>query len=86
MVIIEAMACGTPVISFPEGAAAEIIQPGRNGFLVTDTREVARTVQIVSSLDPHQCRASVLERYAIADVGAAYVTLYRNSTSARRWT
>ena len=42
MVMVEALACGTPVIAFPEGAAAEIVIDGENGMLVADEAEMAR--------------------------------------------
>ena len=49
MVMVEALAAGTPVIAFPQGAASEIVVNGRNGYLVSDEREMAASV--ASSLD-----------------------------------
>ena len=63
MVMVEALACGTPVIAFPEGAAAEIVIDGENGMLVADEAEMARAVARLGSIDPRRCRASVAERY-----------------------
>ena len=48
MVMVEALACGTPVIAFPEGAAAEIVIDGENGMLVADEAEMARAIGEVS--------------------------------------
>jgi len=42
MVMVEALACGTPVIAFPEGAAPEIVQDKFNGYLVDDEESMAR--------------------------------------------
>ena len=44
MVMVEALACGTPVIAFPEGAARELVVDGRTGFLVDDERAMAAAV------------------------------------------
>jgi glycosyltransferase involved in cell wall biosynthesis len=44
MVMVEALACGTPVIAFPEGAAVEIVQDGLNGYLVDDEDAMAAAV------------------------------------------
>jgi glycosyltransferase involved in cell wall biosynthesis len=56
MVMIEALACGTPVIAFPEGAATEIVIDGHNGMLVADETEMARAVGHVGAIDPSRCR------------------------------
>ena len=49
MVMVEALACGTPVIAFPEGAAAEIVIDGENGMLVSDEHEMARAIDQVGA-------------------------------------
>ena len=66
MVMVEALACGTPVIAFPKGAAAEIVLDGENGMLVSDEGEMARAVEMLGAIDPLRCRATVAERYDIA--------------------
>ncbi|HYB26192.1 MAG TPA: glycosyltransferase family 4 protein [Solirubrobacteraceae bacterium] len=80
MVMVEALACGTPVIAFPEGAAAEIVIDGENGLLVSDEEEMARAIDQVGALgaiDPARCRASVAERYDIAVTATGYERVYR---------
>lgn len=52
MVMVEALACGTPVIAFPEGAANEIIMSGENGFLVADEAEMASAVDLLAASAP----------------------------------
>ena len=44
MVMVEALACGTPVIAFPEGAARELVIDGKTGFLVDDERAMADAI------------------------------------------
>jgi len=83
MVMIEALACGTPVIAFPEGAAAEIVIDGQNGMLVSDEQQMARAIDQVGAMgamgaiDPARCRASVAERYDIAVTAIGYERVYR---------
>jgi glycosyltransferase involved in cell wall biosynthesis len=82
MVMIEALACGTPVIAFPDGAAGEIVIPGVNGFLVDDETAMADAVARLGEIDPDVCRASVRERYDIGLVGAGYERVYRRVAGA----
>jgi glycosyltransferase involved in cell wall biosynthesis len=79
MVMIEALACGTPVIAFPEGAATEIVIDGHNGMLVADETEMARAVGHVGAIDPSRCRESVRARYDIALVADGYEAVYRRA-------
>jgi glycosyltransferase involved in cell wall biosynthesis len=79
MVMIEALACGTPVIAFPEGAAKEIVVDGVNGFLVEDERAMAAAVDRLGEIDPAACRASVSGRYDVEAVTAAYERVYRRT-------
>lgn len=77
MVMIEALACGTPVIAFREGAATEIVLDQANGFLVADEEAMAEAVHDLEQIDPGRCRASVAERYDVAGVTDAYDQVYR---------
>lgn len=82
MVMVEALACGTPVIAFPEGAAREIVIHGVNGFLVENESEMAEAIQGVQAISPAQCRASVL-RYDVRSVAARYEAVYQGLVRAR---
>ncbi len=84
MVMVEALACGTPVIAFPEGAAAEIVIDGENGMLVADEVEMARAVDQLGSIDAVRCRASVAERYDVSVTVAGYEDVYRRAIAADR--
>jgi glycosyltransferase involved in cell wall biosynthesis len=77
MVMVEALACGTPVIAFPDGAAGEVVQHGRNGFLVADEHEMAQAVDQLPSINARACRESVSRRYAVGAVAGRYEELYR---------
>jgi len=84
MVMIEALACGTPVIAFPEGAAAEIVIDTVNGMLVADEAHMAEAIGQVDLIDPRRCRASVAARYDIAVTVAGYQRVYRDAIAAER--
>lgn len=77
MVMIEALACGTPVIAFREGAATEIVLHEANGFLVADEEGMAEAVHDLEEIDPERCRATVAERYDVSSVTDAYDQVYR---------
>jgi glycosyltransferase involved in cell wall biosynthesis len=59
MVMVEALACGTPVLAFSEGAAPEIVEDGKTGFLCHDEAEMAEAIGRVDELDRADCRAAV---------------------------
>jgi glycosyltransferase involved in cell wall biosynthesis len=83
MVMVEALACGTPVIAFPEGAARELVCHGRTGFLVEDEQAMGAAVGRLPGIAPRDCRAWVAEHCDIDVVAAAYEQTYRSVTQAR---
>jgi glycosyltransferase involved in cell wall biosynthesis len=75
--VVEAMACGTPVIAYSRGSMPEIIDDHHTGFLVTDVDgAVAATSEIVR-LDRAAIRSSTVERFDVATMVDRYVTVYR---------
>lgn len=78
MVMVEALACGTPVIAFPEGAARELVLDGQTGFLVEDERAMAAAVGELPRISPRNCRAWVAEHCDVDVVAAAYERTYRS--------
>jgi len=81
LVMVEALACGTPVVSFAEGAACEIVQPGVNGFLVEDEEQMAAALRDLPQISPQACRDSVARRYAVDTVVAGYESVYARAVS-----
>jgi len=79
MVMIEALACGTPVIAFPEGDAREIVIDDHNGMLVTDEAEMACATARLASIDPLACRHSARSRYDVAITTDGYEAVYRSA-------
>jgi glycosyltransferase involved in cell wall biosynthesis len=83
IVMVEAMACGTPVVAFPEGAARDVVVDGCNGFLVDDEEAMAHAVGRLSTIDPAECRSGVVERYGVDRVAAAYEAAYADVARGR---
>ncbi len=77
MVMVEALSCGTPVIAFPEGAAAELVVDGSTGYLVEDEAAMAAAVQRLPELRARDCRAWVAAHCDVDVVAAAYERAYR---------
>jgi glycosyltransferase involved in cell wall biosynthesis len=77
MVMVEALASGTPVIAFAEGAARELVQDGETGFLVDDEAAMAAAIGRLPSIAPADCRAWVSEHCDIGVVAHAYERAYR---------
>jgi glycosyltransferase involved in cell wall biosynthesis len=75
--VVEAMACGTPVIASRRGSMAEIIEHGVNGFLVDNHEEALAAVEQVATLDRAAVRRSVETRFHVDRMADEYLALYR---------
>lgn len=75
--VVEAMACGTPVIATARGSMPEIVRHGENGFLVTGAAEAVAAVARRGSLDRRAVRASVEERFNAERMVDDYIAVYR---------
>ena len=76
LVMAESLACGTPVLATPRGAAPEIVRPGRTGFLCRDTECLVAAVGSVGSLSRQACRADMEDRFSIERMARDHVALY----------
>ncbi len=83
MVMVEALACGTPVIAFPESAAVELVLDGQTGFLVEDELAMAVAVDRLPCIAPRDCRAWVADHCDVDVVAAAYESPYRSVVHQR---
>jgi len=82
MVMVEAMASGTPVIAFPEGAARELVRDGVTGFLVEDEQAMAAAIGRLATIAPRDCRNWVAAHCDVDVVAAAYERTYRTVADA----
>jgi glycosyltransferase involved in cell wall biosynthesis len=76
LVMIEAMACGTPVIAWPHGSVPEIMEDGVTGFIVEEVDEAARAVERVESFDRRWCREAFERRFTVARMAEDYINIY----------
>lgn len=83
MVMIEALACGTPVLAFPEGAAPEVVEHRRTGFLCRDEADMAAAVSRLGEISRADCRASAERRFSARRMAADHVRVYRSALARR---
>jgi glycosyltransferase involved in cell wall biosynthesis len=83
LVMIEAMACGTPVIAFNRGSVPEIVDDGLSGFIVEDEEGAVRAVRSLSSLDRGAVRAQFERRFTARRMAQDYVELYEDLIAER---
>src|SRR6185437_14039437 len=90
LVIIEAMACGTPVIAFRCGSVPEVVEDGVSGFIVGDTQQAVTAVRHVGGLNRLLVRRAFERRFTVEAMTRAYLEIYhglpgtRTSTFANR--
>ena len=94
LVMIESMACGTPVVATRRGAVPEVIEPGRGGVIVDDWRDAPKALEEAVGIAPATCRAYAEEHFSpermlrdylagVPDVARAHLTGGAQAASAR---
>lgn len=76
--VVEAMACGTPVIASRRGSMAELIDDGVTGFLVDGVDDAIAAVERIATIDRAACRAAVEQRFSVDRMADAYLALYHS--------
>ena len=78
MVMAESLACGTPVISYANGAAIEIIQDGKNGFLIPESIDsMVNRMKRINEIDRSVCRKIAVEKFSIEAMVRDYSKIYK---------
>lgn len=80
--VVEALACGTPVIAFARGSMANIVRHGTTGFVVDTLEQAIEAVDFLSMIDRRACRRDVEQRFSVSRMAGEYHDLYRNIVSA----
>ncbi|MHB2169127.1 glycosyltransferase [Alsobacter sp. R-9] len=83
IVMIEAMACGTPVLGLRRGAVPEVVEHGRTGFVEDDVDGLVRSASLLGTLSRSDVRARVERLYSAEAVTDAYEAIYRRLIGAR---
>lgn len=84
LVLIEALACGTPVLAYRRGSIPEIIDDGITGFICDDLNEMVAAVSRVSLIHRSHCRQAFEARFTVARMAKDYVALYENLLLSNR--
>jgi glycosyltransferase involved in cell wall biosynthesis len=82
MAMVEALACGTPVVGCPQGAAPEIVIDGVTGFLSDDDDELAAALRAVHRIDRAVCRQRVAEHFSAESMVAGHLQVYEQQRAA----
>jgi glycosyltransferase involved in cell wall biosynthesis len=77
LVMLEALACGTPVVGYDSGAAPEIVEHGVTGYLVRDEDGLADALSAVEHIDRRRCQRSAMTQFSADVMVARYVNVYR---------
>jgi glycosyltransferase involved in cell wall biosynthesis len=75
MVMVEAMACGTPVIAFNKGSVPEVVENNITGYVVSDADEMKIYVNKVYQLSRAACRESAKARFDVSEIAKQYLSL-----------
>ena len=76
LVMIESMACGTPVIATRRGSVPEVVEAGRTGIIVDDYAEMAAAVEAADALDPFELRRAAEQRFSRGRMVEEHVAAY----------
>ena len=81
LVMIEAMACGTPVIAFRRGSVSEVLKDGTSGFIVDTIEQAAAAARRITELDRAAVRTEFERRFTVEHMARSYVEIYRELTA-----
>ncbi|HEY8546886.1 MAG TPA: glycosyltransferase family 4 protein [Acidimicrobiales bacterium] len=83
LVMAESLACGTPIVATPCGAAPEIVEDGVTGFIRSDDAGLVEAVRAVADLDRSDCRRAAKTRFSADRMAADHVAVYTKATARR---
>jgi len=84
LVLVESMACGTPIIALNRGAVPEIVVDGKTGFAVDSIGAMVNAVGRIESISPRECRKHVQNNFSIESMAGKYIELYRQILGNRK--
>lgn len=81
MVMMEAMACGTPVVAYDRGSVPEVLEHGITGFIVADIAQAVETLENIHGFDRARCRAVFEQRFSARRMAEEYMLCYERILS-----
>jgi glycosyltransferase involved in cell wall biosynthesis len=84
LVVIESLACGTPVIAWKRGSAPELVSDGVTGFVVNSIDEAVCAVEQLDRIDRRRCRETFEQRFSVERMAADYVSIYSRLQGVRK--
>ncbi|MGH7180419.1 MAG: glycosyltransferase, partial [Nitrospiraceae bacterium] len=79
LVLIEALACGTPVLAYRRGSIPEIIEDGATGFVCESLDEMAAAIQRIPGIDRQRCRWTFEQRFSVERMAQDYLRVYEQA-------
>lgn len=76
LVMIEALACGTPVVAFRRGSVPEVLTDGVTGYVVENAEEAVLAVRQINTIDRHICRNTFEKRFSASRMAVDYLSIY----------
>jgi len=83
LVMIEAMACGTPVIAFKKGSVPEVVVNGKTGFVVNNEEGMINAIKKIDQINRKQCRKHVEEKFSLEKMIDGYEEIYREISKSQ---
>jgi len=83
MVMIEAMACGTPIIAYRHGSVPEVMEEGRTGFIVTTLENAVEAARRIPEISRSRCREVFEQRFTTRRMAADYVRVYERLVGSK---
>lgn len=81
LVLIEALACGTPLVAYPHGSVSELVDDGKTGYVVSDLDEAVEAVRQIDQISRRTCRQVFEERFTASQMAENYVSVYQHIQS-----
>lgn len=84
--VVESMACGTPVVAFNKGSMPELINSGKNGFIVENVEEAVAALGKISKIDRQCCRETVEQKFSVERMVNDYIKVYQQILNDKKQT
>jgi glycosyltransferase involved in cell wall biosynthesis len=84
LVMIESLACATPVVAYGRGSVPEILSNGVNSFIIDNVDEAINAVRNLSAIDRHMCRSSFDQRFTARQMAENYLQVYQDVIASRQ--